>query len=933
MDNNVASMISEAARYIEELGWHLTVVASQGKRAKCPVFVGWPDFRPAPEQVRAIIEHDWDRGIGLNLGGSGVIDLEGDSPEGEAILDDLCHGIEFPCWQSRRSKHRLFQAHPNVSYMRSPELGIEFRTGRHQSVLPPSVINGTAYEWLRSPFGLPLPPLPEKAFEFYDKEKSKLGVVADRSHAPAKKRWPFRDDKDYILRHFDLKAEAANAGLIFALGSSDANGNIPCYVPDVMRGGDPDDSPSGIFNVFNGVLRDFATCRNHPFFKVIAALTGDDWKDIAASYEAKAGSQSGWPHSRRISYPKDAIEEDPKVSLAKARASLAAYYEVQLSRPPKPKTFHLIQGMPGVGKTYTICKILAEKHSKAIILTLENQLAKTHDQLLKDGGGNARRMPVLKDTACPHPKDYEKMSQRGFKPSQSLPCRKCKIGPKNCPYLLGFSDLAAGDQLCAAAIYHTHRDFYLSHGNETRPIVVFDENCFDFILGGVSHDLNQWRDWFDMMSHWDGDAKHIEAFRSLIDWLTGKTAEFAKAVDKDAKPLKFKVVPLPNALRVQGLQRHEALDDWLNHHAHLDKYRHVDNLYDIAMYLLTEPTSYVMLERIPDKEKEIIKVRFRKRNPLPEDREVFLLDATANEELLKAIAPGWDIQRWECPPIEQTGRIVQIMDYDMSRNRIRREIARHKPTNPSWLVQVLDNILQEHGPAAMISFKDMTHAPKPENDIIGLLAHKNLITHSRNFPCRGHTFDDQTLIVLGTPYKDEASVWEMAMAIGGEKLLPSSAYSHQKRLNGDFVSRNMGYVEPHLRPIQEFVVFADIVQAIGRVRPLQNDSLVFVISNANILDWEVEQFMASELFDMRMPLREDVADDLEAYVACLKEVIEVRGRAKNADICDSIGMPERTGRRYWTRLCHELPEGLMLDDDVIRPVGPRREPEFDIFEL
>ena len=135
------------------------------------------------------------------------------------------------------------------------------------------------------------------------------------------------------------------------MDSPDTNGNIPCYVPTALRGdGNDDDSPSGVFNVFNGVLRDFATGQNHLFFNVMAALTGEPWQGLLKRYEAKAKPKSGWPHSRRISYPSDNLTPPDRVTLDEARAELSKYLETQLSRPPIPKTIHLIEGQPGVGK-------------------------------------------------------------------------------------------------------------------------------------------------------------------------------------------------------------------------------------------------------------------------------------------------------------------------------------------------------------------------------------------------------------------------------------------------------------------------------------------------------------------------------------------------------------------------------------------------------
>ena len=100
--------IKEAVRYVEKCSWWLTIIRGTGNRPKAPIFDGWPDFRPSVETVETYLSQNWDAGIGINLGGSGIIDVEADSEEGEAFLHDLCRGHEFRCWQACRGKHRLF---------------------------------------------------------------------------------------------------------------------------------------------------------------------------------------------------------------------------------------------------------------------------------------------------------------------------------------------------------------------------------------------------------------------------------------------------------------------------------------------------------------------------------------------------------------------------------------------------------------------------------------------------------------------------------------------------------------------------------------------------------------------------------------------------------------------------------------------------------
>jgi hypothetical protein len=376
--------------------------------------------------------------------------------------------------------------------------------------------------------------------------------------------------------------------------------------------------------------------------------------------------------------------------------------------------------------------------------------------------------------------------------------------------------------------------------------------------------------------------------------------EFLAAEENGAK-VKFRPYQLPEQLHVADIEKLTEAEEWLSRTSHKPQNRQTHNLYRYAIYLLRQPGASVLLERIPADDGDAAVVRFRKLNPLPEDKEVIVLDATANEELLRAVAPDWDFKVWDCPPIEQQGRVIQVMDYDMSRNRIKKEVQRHSPHNPSWLAQVVDHVLDRHGPAPIITFKHVVDRPTSYYDIVARLKHADKITEKYNFPCRGHNIDAYTLIVLGTPYKDQAAIWELAMAIWGLKGLPKTDYQHREIQNGYFVSKTMAYADPHLKDIEAFMVSAELVQAIGRARPLQNAATVFVISNARIPDWEVEQFTASELFDMRLPLRKDSAKVYQRFAQMVNGLLDGGDWVSFKDVLDILNMPRRTADRYWKR--------------------------------
>ena len=142
MYNSANPCFSEGKRYVEELDWWLVPIRGigHGNDGKAPIYKGWPEVRPGIEQLHVMLEHNGDAGIGLHLGGSGLIDLEGDTAQGERICEQLCKGLDFPCYRSRKSKHRLFQAHDAVAYLKIEGLGIEF--SRWASPIRPAALGG-----------------------------------------------------------------------------------------------------------------------------------------------------------------------------------------------------------------------------------------------------------------------------------------------------------------------------------------------------------------------------------------------------------------------------------------------------------------------------------------------------------------------------------------------------------------------------------------------------------------------------------------------------------------------------------------------------------------------------------------------------------------------------------------------------------------------
>lgn len=106
--------------------------------------------------------------IGILLGD--IIDVEGDSAKANEIISKLIGDYPHPVYKSKKSFHHLF-INPDPGLRILTYKNIEFRGIDHQSVVPPSTVNGVTYEWIHKIF--PIPRMPEDLLRFYNEIKSR----------------------------------------------------------------------------------------------------------------------------------------------------------------------------------------------------------------------------------------------------------------------------------------------------------------------------------------------------------------------------------------------------------------------------------------------------------------------------------------------------------------------------------------------------------------------------------------------------------------------------------------------------------------------------------------------------------------------------------------------------------------------------------------
>lgn len=156
---------------------HFDALTAQGLRiiplrplSKIPVSKGWVNWNK--ELCRDMLVKNPEYNIGLLLGE--IIDVEGDSKEANDKISELIGDYQHPSYASTKSIHHLF-INPDQQLTILKHQDIEFRASRHQSVLPPSVLeNTTSYRWL-APIQFPIPPMPDRLLQFFlDMKRWKL---------------------------------------------------------------------------------------------------------------------------------------------------------------------------------------------------------------------------------------------------------------------------------------------------------------------------------------------------------------------------------------------------------------------------------------------------------------------------------------------------------------------------------------------------------------------------------------------------------------------------------------------------------------------------------------------------------------------------------------------------------------------------------------
>ncbi len=147
---------------------------------KIPILEDW-NSKIDHEANRDLIRRPFTN-VGILLGK--IVDVEGDSKKANDTIAKVIGDYPHPVYKSNKSYHHLFiNPDPNLTILKYRN--IEFRGHKHQSIVPPSTVNGVTYEWVHQIF--PIPEMPESLLKYYYEVKEKKAKGHDSIKPQRKK--------------------------------------------------------------------------------------------------------------------------------------------------------------------------------------------------------------------------------------------------------------------------------------------------------------------------------------------------------------------------------------------------------------------------------------------------------------------------------------------------------------------------------------------------------------------------------------------------------------------------------------------------------------------------------------------------------------------------------------------------------------------------
>lgn len=587
----------------------------------------------------------------------------------------------------------------------------------------------------------------------------------------------------------------------------------------------------------------------------------------------------------------------------------------------------LIAAPTGAGKTTAAARWVAQTGKTCWLADRREDVDAAVQAIEAAGGEVGRVVPLDGETNgvpnCLCPEVINWWQAKGYNYQAGFCKAVCdrKDDLRECPFIMSVAELEHADTIVATKALARRPGFFSAFGNQQRQTVVLDEDPIKLLRPTVAIDRAQLSEYLvvlDGIDEWirrqpnefeqAAGLKESQHSRQIGTWLWKKIARQPVGGQPEAVDIPAQLRPTRAVSELTSKARklgRRVLCRGFYHLMRKDPEKTVRNvcrdLWDLVGKCVAGRTVFVTHE----------KALFHLRINIPRRKNVVVLDATGNPELLRPLFAPRAVEVLADERVEPAGRIIQLMDFNGPRSYLNQ--LRPKA------VRIIDAIgdLHPQGSLVLISHlscvRELAKASRHHERIkvahFGGLRGRNDLETSSHQRIAAH-------VVMGSPKTTEDARRQLALAVYGRSILPFQDLTTIRRPVFGLIPHELareegqrqlwevrlkGYADPRMQAVYDYTVVAELTHAADRARVLiHQDAVVYLVTNEPCPRlWFAELCFADDLLDLSPGPRSDFREACDVYEAKARELLDAGLAVGNADVCRALGRKPGWGWRYW----------------------------------
>jgi hypothetical protein len=554
-------------------------------------------------------------------------------------------------------------------------------------------------------------------------------------------------------------------------------------------------------------------------------------------------------------------------------------------------------------------------------------------------GGTVGRVVALEGESngmpnCLHPEVVSAWQAKGYSYRVGYCTTACarQGDPGRCPFLASIAGLEGAENIVATKALARTSGFFSRHGNGRRRVVILDEDPVGLLRPPVVVTRLELERFFLAL---DRAEERLEKMadqgvraaalaesrraRRIAQWCWDQIARQPANGQPEAVEIPASLRPSKATLKKTQASRqdgrtslYEAFHAQMRQNPNQTVRNVARDLFDLVRHA-AGGTAFVTA----------CQVLFHQLIRIPKTKQVIVLDATGNPELLRPLFAPRPVEVRCDGPVQPAGRVIQFMDFNGPRSYLNQI--------PRKVIRILDAIGDLHpcGNLVLISHQSCVeglaqasrHGGRIRTAYFGALRGRNDLEPGPGRAIAAH-------VVIGSPKTTEEDRRQVALAVYGKAILPFPSLVTVRRVvrgrqpadtdDGEAAAellwevRLKGYNDPRMQGVYDHTVTAELTQAADRARVLiHSQAVVYLVTNEPCPRlWFAEKCLAGDYLDLMTKPRADFQRAYERYVAKVKELLAGGKSAGNADVCRALGHKGTWGHRYWRRFVAENRDGL-----------------------